>query len=45
MRGMGHMIKGNVNSFDLIPKGTERSLKGDNIVKFSLLIHHPKYNI
>lgn len=45
VRGLGHVIKGNVNSFDLIPRGTERSLKGGNIVKFSLLIHHPKYNI
>lgn len=45
MRGMGDMIKGNVNTFDLIPKGTERSLKGGNIVKSSLLIHRPKYNI
>lgn len=42
---MGDMIKGNVNTFDLIPKGTERSLKGGNIVKSSLLIHHHKYNI
>lgn len=45
MRDVGHMIKGNVNSFDFISRGTGRSLEGGNIVKFSLLIHHPKCNI
>lgn len=40
MRHRGHMI-----NFDLFLKGTEKPLKGNNIVKFSLLTHHHKYNI
>lgn len=40
-----HMAEGNVNTFDLIPKGPGRSLKGGNIIKSSLLIHHPQFNI
>lgn len=38
------MIRSSVKNFDLIPKGTEKLLMGKRYVKFSLLIHHPKYN-
>lgn len=43
VRARGHMIKGSIKNFHLIPKGTKKPLKGSNIVKSSLLIHPPKY--
>lgn len=32
-------------NFELFLKSTEKPLKGNHIVKFSLLTHHHKYNI
>lgn len=43
MTDRGQVMKGIVKDFDLIPKGTEKLLRGRNAVNFSFLIHYPEW--